>query len=76
MSKIDCSRGAQGHPLFRFLTDSISSSNWMTTVFGKGLKWNFTKFLCDENGIPIRRYESGTEPLDIEADILELLNKS
>jgi glutathione peroxidase-family protein len=71
--KVDCSRSDSGHPLFRFLTDSVQTAGFMSTVFGTGLKWNFSKFLCDKNGIPVKRFEPNVLPLDIEPAILELL---
>jgi glutathione peroxidase len=41
----------------------------------KGIKWNFTKFLVDQNGTAVKRYAPTTKPKDIEADILKLINK-
>ena len=37
------------------------------------IKWNFTKFLVDQNGNVIERYESTVEPEKIEEKIKELL---
>ncbi|CAH8637775.1 unnamed protein product [Heterobilharzia americana] len=39
------------------------------------VKWNFSKFLVDREGQPVKRYSPTTAPLDIEGDILELLRK-
>ena len=39
----------------------------------KGIKWNFTKFLVDQNGEVIKRYSPNTEPKDIAQDIENLL---
>lgn len=43
---------------------------WLTTQpnpdFTGGIRWNFEKFLLDENGKLIHRYRSGTKPLDVE----------
>lgn len=75
MAKVDCSRGATAHPLFRFLTDSVVTADWKTTLFGNGVKWNFSKFLCDRNGIPVQRYEPGVPPLDIESAIVDLISE-
>jgi len=36
---------------------------------GADIRWNFEKFLIDGNGIPIRRYRSRIDPLDIVPDI-------
>ncbi|MFD1887113.1 glutathione peroxidase [Paenibacillus wenxiniae] len=40
---------------------------------GDSIKWNFTKFLIDRDGQVIRRFESTTDPLDMEQDIEALL---
>ena len=45
-------KGSDKAPLYQFLTDSA----------GGEVKWNFTKFLVDENGKVISRFESGVEP--------------
>jgi len=45
-------KGSDKAPLYKFLTDSA----------GGEVKWNFTKFLVDENGKVISRFESGVEP--------------
>jgi len=37
------------------------------------IKWNFTKFLIDRKGVPIRRYGPKDSPRDIEPDIIEAL---
>ncbi|WP_152392965.1 glutathione peroxidase [Paenibacillus guangzhouensis] len=42
---------------------------------GNGIKWNFTKFLIDRNGDVYGRYETTTEPNEIELDIESLLLK-
>lgn len=42
---------------------------------GDGVKWNFTKFLIDQNGQLYGRYETTTEPFEIEQIIKSLLLK-
>lgn len=37
------------------------------------IKWNFTKFLVDRNGIVVERYEPTIKPEKIEKKIIELL---
>ena len=37
------------------------------------IKWNFSKFLIDRNGQPVKRYAPNTEPNDIRPDIEKLL---
>jgi len=67
-SKIDVN-GQGAHPLYRFLEDQRPG------VLGtKRIKWNFTKFLVDRRGNPIRRYSPRNKPEDIALDIERLLN--
>ncbi|MEG0370810.1 MAG: glutathione peroxidase [Clostridium sp.] len=37
------------------------------------IKWNFTKFLLDQEGKVVKRFESSFEPMDMEKYIEELL---
>ena len=49
-------------------SDMILLFKWLTTQenpdFTGDIRWNFEKFLIDENGKLIHRYRSGTNPLD------------
>ncbi|MFD0693879.1 glutathione peroxidase [Paenibacillus sp. GCM10027628] len=40
---------------------------------GDGIKWNFSKFVIDRNGNVFGRYETTTEPFDLESVIKSLL---
>ena len=51
-------KGADISPLFKYLTEAENPD------FTGEIKWNFEKFLLDENGKLIHRYRSGTKPLD------------
>ena len=62
--------GKDAHPLFLFLQNKLHGS------LTNDIKWNFTKFLINRNGIPVDRYAPTTEPLDIEDDIVYQLNKN
>jgi len=65
--KIDVN-GSNAHPLFKFLTSEKPG------ILGtEMIKWNFTKFLVDKEGNPVKRYGSNTEPKDIAPDIEKLL---
>lgn len=44
-----------------------------TTKKANDIKWNFTKFLVDRNGLVVKRYAPTVEPRDMEKDIKELL---
>ncbi|MCS6982064.1 MAG: glutathione peroxidase [Flavobacteriales bacterium] len=58
-------KGDDMAPLFRWLTTQPNPD------FTGDIKWNFEKFLLDENGRLIRRFRSGVNPLD--KDILNSL---
>lgn len=42
--------GKDSIPLYKFLKSKQSGT------FGHAIKWNFTKFLCDRDGQPVKRY--------------------
>ena len=68
-SKIEVN-GPGAHPLYEFLKKSKPG------VLGtKRIKWNFTKFLIDRNGRPIKRYSPQTTPTAIEKDVQAALQK-
>lgn len=51
-------KGLDIDPLFKYLTEAENPD------FTGEVKWNFEKFLIDENGKLIHRYRSQTKPLD------------
>jgi glutathione peroxidase len=61
-SKIDV-KGEWAHPLFDYLTNEAGG------MLSKQIKWNFTKFLIDQNGNVIKRYAPQTKPENIEKDL-------
>lgn len=66
MAKIDVN-GPDTAPLFAYLKEQKKGT------LGKRIKWNFTKFLVDQNGTVVKRYGSSTEPERIGIDIQKLL---
>lgn len=42
-------------------------------LFGRDIKWNFTKFLVDREGLVVKRFSPQTEPKNLERYIEELL---
>ena len=62
-SKVDVN-GSGTHPLYEFLKKS--KPGFLGT---KRIKWNFTKFLIDRNGKPLKRYSPQTTPDKIEKDL-------
>lgn len=65
-AKVDVN-GPAAHPLFQYLTAELPG------VFGKKVGWNFTKFLINADGKPIRRFAPFTSPESIEASVVKLL---
>lgn len=62
-------RGKDAHPLYKYLTKEAPG------IVSDQIKWNFTKFLIDQDGNVVKRYAPKTEPEKIEDDIKTLLNK-
>ena len=60
--------GENAHPIYKFLKESLSG------MFGKRIKWNFTKFLIDRNGNPVKRIKSISKPKSIEKYIEKLID--
>jgi glutathione peroxidase len=66
-SKIEVN-GEGAHPLFKYLKKACPGLLGST-----GIKWNFTKFIIDRNGVPVKRYAPMTIPGSVQFDIEELL---
>ena len=54
--------------------DASPLFNYLNEVAGRDIKWNFTKFLFDQNGNFIKGYGSMKTPKMIEENIIELVN--
>lgn len=65
-AKIDVN-GKEEAPMFTFLKGKKGG------LFGKKIKWNFTKFLVDKEGKVVKRYSPLVKPEKIEKDIKNLL---
>jgi glutathione peroxidase len=48
--------GPGAHPLYKYLKKERSG------LFGGTIRWNFTKFLVDKNGRPVKRFAPTTKP--------------
>jgi glutathione peroxidase len=59
--------GPKTHPIFRLLKSRLGG------LFGSRIKWNFTKFLVDQKGRPVKRFAPVTKPGAIEPYIQRLL---
>jgi glutathione peroxidase len=60
-------KGPNSHPLFDWLTRALPG------LFGRRIKWNFTKFLIGRDGRPLRRFAPWTKPEKIERTITTAL---
>lgn len=60
--------GTNAHPIFKYLKKEL------TGFAGGWIKWNFTKFLIDKNGKPIKRFSPTTSPKKIEQYLMKYLN--
>ncbi|MCL1129967.1 glutathione peroxidase [Shewanella sairae] len=65
--KIDVN-GSNTLPLYAYLKHSAKG-----LLGSEKIKWNFTKFLVDRQGNPVKRYAPTTKPMALEKDILTLL---
>jgi glutathione peroxidase len=59
--------GHKAHPLYKYLRKKAPG------VLLNTIKWNFTKFLVDKQGIVVKRYAPNTPPERMESDIEHLL---
>ena len=60
--------GDDAHPLYKYLKQHAKG------VLGtEAIKWNFTKFLVDREGLAVERFAPTTEPADMVKDIEALL---
>ncbi len=67
-SKIDVN-GESAHPIFKYLKKELKGG-----ILGSKIKWNFTKFLIDKNGHPVKRFSPTTTPEKIDKYLDSYLN--
>jgi glutathione peroxidase len=65
-AKIDVN-GPQAHPMYQYLTEQKPGPQ------GPDIQWNFTKFLVDQTGNIVERFDSAVKPEDIAPVIEKLL---
>lgn len=68
-AKIDVN-GPNTDPLYQYLKKAKRG------ILLDTIKWNFTKFLVDRSGRPVKRYAPTTKPSEIRKDIVRLLSDS
>ena len=60
--------GSSASPLFKHLKNEAKG-----VMGSEAIKWNFTKFLIDNNGSVIKRYSPQTTPDKIDKDLSKIL---
>ncbi|HOF98867.1 MAG TPA: glutathione peroxidase, partial [Paludibacteraceae bacterium] len=65
--KVDVN-GKNAHPIFKYLKSQLKGG-----LFGSKIKWNFTKFVIDKNGNPVKRFAPTVTPEKIEKYIEKIL---
>jgi glutathione peroxidase len=68
-SKIDVN-GNDAHPVYKYLRKRLSG------FLSSKIKWNFTKFLIDREGKPVKRFAPVIKPEQLEEDIEKLLKQA
>lgn len=62
--------GSKADPIYRFLRARL------TGTLSSAIKWNFSKFICNRQGVPVARFGPYTAPLEMEEIIKKLLAES
>jgi len=65
-SKIEVN-GENAHPIYKYLKQELKG------FLGSKIKWNFTKFLIDAEGNPVKRFSPSTTPEKIDKVLERLL---
>ncbi|HKK79644.1 MAG TPA: glutathione peroxidase [Phaeodactylibacter sp.] len=60
--------GKDAHPIFKYLKAQLSGG-----ILGSWIKWNFTKFIIDKDGNPVKRFGPTVQPGKMEEVIQGLL---
>jgi len=66
-SKIEVN-GGNAHPIYKYLKKELRG------LFNSNIKWNFTKFLIDSDGKPVKRFAPITRPDKIDKYLASILN--
>jgi glutathione peroxidase len=59
--------GKNAHPIYLYLKSELSG------FLGSKIKWNFTKFVIDKTGKPVKRFAPTTKPEKMETFIQSIL---
>lgn len=64
--KVDVN-GESAHPIFKYLKSELGG------FLGSKIKWNFTKFVIDKDGKPVKRFAPTTKPESMEEYIEKII---
>jgi glutathione peroxidase len=67
-SKIEVN-GENAHPMYKYLKKELKGT------LSSRIKWNFTKFLIDTEGKPVKRFSPSTTPEKIDMYLSGFLNE-
>ncbi|CBH12136.1 glutathione peroxidase-like protein 3, putative [Trypanosoma brucei gambiense DAL972] len=70
MAKINVN-GENAHPLYEYMKKTKPG-----ILATKAIKWNFTSFLIDRDGVPVERFSPGASVKDIEEKLIPLLGSA
>ncbi len=62
--------GKDAHPVYQYLKATRSGIHGLEAI-----KWNFTKFLVDKEGLPVKRYAPADKPEGLGSDVEAVLSK-
>lgn len=65
-SKIDVN-GKEAHEIYKYLKNELKGT------FGNEIKWNFTKFIIDKEGKPLKRFSPFSKPEKIEKYLSKII---
>lgn len=71
--KVDVN-GKNTLPMFEFLKRELPDS--LLGLKTEAIKWNFTKFLINRNGVPVKRFGPKESPFSFEQEIVDELKKN
>lgn len=66
-AKVDVN-GENAHEIFKYLKKELRG------LLGGKIKWNFTKFLIDKNGKPVKRFSPTTKPEEIDKYLAKIFS--
>lgn len=71
-SKVEIA-GANAHPVFKFLQENLPLTGGQEEAWEP--KWNFSKWLVNKQGLPVKHYDSEFDAAVLEQDIAAELIK-